>query len=54
MATELTEAGREARAAYMREYRRRRKEQIKENFVRYWNKVGEQREAEKEKKRKEK
>lgn len=47
MAAELTEAGRKARAAYLREYRKRRKEQIKDNQIRHWNKVGAQMEAEK-------
>jgi len=46
MAVELTEAGRKARAAYLREYRKRNKERLKDNAVTHWNKVGAQMEAE--------
>jgi len=46
MAVELTEAGRKARAAYLREYRKRNKERLKDNATTHWNKVGAQMEAE--------
>lgn len=47
MAIEITEAGRKARAAYLREYRKRNKERLKDNITTHWNKVGAQMEAEK-------
>jgi len=50
MAVELTEAGRKARAAYLREYRKRNKERLKDNAITHWNKVGAQMEAERAKK----
>lgn len=49
MAIELTEAGREARTAYLREYRKRNKERIKDNAIAHWNAIGAQIEAEKKK-----
>ncbi len=50
MAVELTEAGRKARAAYLREYRKRNKERLKDNATAHWNKVGERMEVERAKK----
>jgi len=50
MAVELTEAGRKARAAYLREYRRKNKERIKDNATKHWNEVGARMEVERAKK----
>lgn len=53
MAEKLTEAGRRARNAYRREYRRRRKEQINDSITRHWNRLGAQMEAEEAKRKEE-
>lgn len=50
IAIELTETGRKARAVYLREYRKRNKERIKDNAIAHWNAVGAQLETEKKKK----
>lgn len=39
--TELTENAKKAKAAYMRQYRRRNPEKFKERTIKYWNKRGE-------------
>ena len=41
---ELTEAGRAARNAYYREYRREKRERERERKIQYWNRVAERRE----------
>lgn len=51
MAEIITEAGRRARAAYLREYRRRKKERINDSITRHWNRLGAQMEAEEEKRK---
>lgn len=46
MAVELTEAGREARRKYMREWQRKNRARLRDQENRYWNKLGAQMEAE--------
>lgn len=53
MAEILTEAGRKARNAYLREYRRRKKERYHDSVTRHWNRVGAQMEAEEAKRKEE-
>ncbi|MCD8100943.1 MAG: hypothetical protein LUE06_10330 [Oscillospiraceae bacterium] len=44
--SELTDAGREARRIYMREWQRKHRAVLREKQNNYWNKIGAQMEAE--------
>lgn len=49
MAVELTEAGREAKRKYYREYRARKREAERDKQNRYWNSIAEKQHGKDEK-----